>query len=773
MWSIPLIPTGANLADAAAGKYDANYLAMAQQLVANAGGQSQIYVRLGWEFNGAGWNSSSAVGQPENYAAAFRDFVTIARSVSDKFVFEWTPNAGPTDMNPETAYPGDKYVDVIGTDFYYNTQWDSKDAKTAFNYFVSEPYGLQWQQDFAAAHGKPTAIGEWGLNSDNPEYVKLVADWAKSHNMLYQNYWDSNAAFQGQLSSGQFPTAAAAYQALFGSQADGHTNSFGSSTADILHGGAAGSTTPVLLFGGDGNDTYYVDSAKDRVFEAAGATAGIDTVNASISYTLTANVENLNLTGTACINATGNDMANVIKGNGGANVIDGGAGADIMTGGNGNDTYYVDNAGDVVIEAAGATAGIDTVNASISYALTANVENLNLIGAADINATGNALANIINGNSGANVIDGGAGADSLRGGDGNDTYYVDNAGDQVVEYYNGGKGGVDTVYASVSYTLPVNVENLHLTGTADINATGNGINNLIYGNDGNNIIDGGGPGGGDQLYGGGGNDTLIGANGMDILDGGTGADIMRGGDNNDTYYVDNAGDQVMEAAGATAGVDTVNASISYALTANVENLNLAGTSNLNGTGNDLANTITGNSGANVIDGGGGADIMRGGDGNDTYYVDNAGDQVVEYYNAGAGGNDTVYASISYTLPVNVENLNLTGTANINATGNNIDNIIHGNAGNNRIDGGTGTDMLFGGDGADVFAVGLMSGRKTIGDFGAGDTIDISAYLAAHLTPKISVSGGNTILTFDSTNSITLLGVTQDHLHATANGYSYG
>lgn len=278
--------------------------------------------------------------------------------------------------------------------------------------------------------------------------------------------------------------------------------------------------------------------------------------------------------------------------------------------------------------------------------------------------TGNAGANTLTGTAFGDQIDGGIGVDRMVGGAGSDTYSVDNTGDIVTE--SSSTGGTDTVFASVSYTLPARVENLTLTGTGNINGTGNSLANTLIGNAGNN--------------------TLSGSGGTDTLDGGLGADSMAGGTGNDTYVVDNVDDVVTEASGA--GTDTVRSSLAYTLGSNVEHLVLTGTDHIAGTGNTLNNTITGNAGNNALDGGNGTDTMIGGAGDDSYFISVATDVVTE--NAGEG-TDTVNAGVTYTLGANIENLVLTGTANLNGTGNALDNLLTGNAGNNLLDGLTGVD----------------------------------------------------------------------------------
>ena len=157
--------------------------------------------------------------------------------------------------------------------------------------------------------------------------------------------------------------------------------------------------------GGSGDDTYVVDYTGDTVEEAADN--GDDTVLSSDTFTLSANVENLTLTGGAAIDAIGNGIANRLTGNAADNRLDGKGGADIMKGGLGDDTYVVDNAGDIGQRER--RRRTRHVQSSVAFHLGDGLEDLVLVGTADVAATGNALANAITGNAGDNMITGGLG----------------------------------------------------------------------------------------------------------------------------------------------------------------------------------------------------------------------------------------------------------------------------------------------------------------------------------------------------------------------------
>jgi Ca2+-binding RTX toxin-like protein len=579
---------------------------------------------------------------------------------------------------------------------------------------------------------------------------------------------------------------------------------FGSTGKDTLLGGDGndsldGGSDLDALIGGKGNDTYEVEAATDKITELAGQ--GTDTVVASVDYTLGANLEALQITG-AATKGIGNALDNVIGGNANANTLAGGGGSDYLFGDNGldtlnggagndyldgvvgsdsliggagNDIFVVDSAGDKISELAG--QGGDTVLSTISFdlAAAANVENLTLMGASDLDGDGTAAANKLTGNSGKNeltglagndTLDGGSGVDTLTGGVDNDVYLVDDGLD-VVEELAG--QGADTVQCTANiYILADQVENLQLLGAAYA-GVGNALNNVMTGNDGDNAF------GGDA-----GNDTISAGKGDDYLDGGSGNDSLAGGAGNDTYGVDVATDKIAEAA--NQGTDEVlSSAVSYILGANLENLTLTGEV-LDGIGNGLANVIAGNGEANklsglggnddlvgdsgndtleggdgsdellggigadsliggngndTLDGGTGSDDLAGGKNDDTYVVDSIFDEVIEAANQ---GTDLVVASVNHELADNVENLTLLGS--IDGTGNGLansiagafigDNALDGASGNDTLTAGLGTDTLTGGAGQDRFLINAIhDGAEQITDFQAGvggDVLDLSDLL---------------------------------------------
>jgi hypothetical protein len=232
-----------------------------------------------------------------------------------------------------------------------------------------------------------------------------------------------------------------------------------------------------------------------------------------------------------------------------------------MAGGAGDDTYFVDDAGDTVTEVA--DAGTDTVKSTFSYALGANLENLTLLGSANLNGTGNALSNVITGNSGNNVLDGGGGIDTA-------SYAAAGAGVAVSLAVAGpqatGGAGTDTL---------ISIENL----------TGSTLNDTLTGDGGSNVLSGGA-----------GNDTLDGGGGIDTAS-----------------YAD-------AATAVTVNLSTIVAQNTVGAGSDT----LTGIENL--TGSAFNDTLTGNAGNNVLSGGAGddvfmpsagSDVLLGGSGFDT------------------------------------------------------------------------------------------------------------------------------------------------------------
>lgn len=542
--------------------------------------------------------------------------------------------------NDVIALEGDTGT-VNGTDFaYYGTRVGGAGADT---FKVLATGG--GNSGFSASNGQvsaPNLIADFDPNQAGEKIDVSAFTWIRSIADLAISNWTISGTQVARISVGNgaqslnlnirgvTSSQLNASHFVFATPTTGEVR--GTAAADVLVGDAGANTIDGLagadsMTGRTGDDTYVVDNAGDTINELPGG--GYDSVQSSVSYSLSSEVEVLTLTGNANLNANGNAQRNRLVGNAGVNRLDGDMEADDMLGGAGNDTYVVDNQLDTAFE--NANEGTDTVESSVSWTLGGNFENLSLTGTGNVNGTGNEAANALTGNAADNVLDGAQGADTMAGGLGNDNYYVDNTADIVTEALD---AGIDTIYTSIDQlALAANVENAVLFGSATT-LNGNGLDNTLIGNALAN--------------------TLVGAGGNDVLDGGAGADSMAGGAGDDTYFVDNFGDVVTELA--SEGVDTVVSSISLSLAtlgAQLENLVLTGTANLSGTGNALANQISGSAGNDVLVGGAGNDTLAGNAGNDTL-------------TGGAGYDTAVFggAKSSYTVTVGAGNATVSGADGI-------------------------------------------------------------------------------------------------------------
>ena len=345
---------------------------------------------------------------------------------------------------------------------------------------------------------------------------------------------------------------------------------------------------------------------------------------------------------------------------------------------------------------------------------------------------GNSASNILTGNFGHDTLEGGLGADTLVGGSGNDRYIVDQAGDVITEL--AGQGD-DLLIARASYTLglAVSVEAMTTVAAAAItaiNLTGNELAQSLYGNAGNNVLTGLG-----------------------------GADYMVGGSGNDQYYVDTS-DYIGEIIGD--GDDWIFVATSYTLREGneIETLIAVNQDSLgpvNFSGNEFGQSLYGSQGANSLNGGGGndylvglggndfliggagSDNMAGGAGNDIYYVD-TGDWVME---AAGEGDDHVVAFDHYAIRAgeSVETLAAAeGSAAIILTGNSLAQSLYGNAGANILTTGGGNDYLVGGAGSDTFVISNAPGVVTIGDYAAGEAVDITQLLSVANGTNVTAGG---------------------------------
>ena len=514
--------------------------------------------------DGAG-NPVGGEFEVETASAGDQTDPAVARLANGHFVVTWTTRSGTTmDISgQEFTAAGSK----VGSEFTINTKVTDDQLSSAVTVLEDGRLVVTWH-DTPDLNGGQVRQQILDLRDG-----KVFGD--HTDNLLYgNNVYDDRIAGRGGNDT------------LYGLEGD-----------DKLIGGAGDDE----MRGGKGDDTYWITEAGDQVIEHAGG--GHDTVRSWISHALEAQVEDLELEGKGAFWGTGNGLDNRLFGNSGANRLDGMAGADLMRGHGGNDTYVVDDAGDVVQEAAG--NGWDRILSSISRGLSANVEGLTLTGTDDIDGASNELDNVLRGNAGANRIRGydgddrlvgGAGADRLDGGNGAD--YLAGDGDDKLA----GGDGRDILDGNKG-------DDIASGGGGDDKIMGRSGNDRLNGGAGNDALWGGkgdddlaGTGGDDHLFGSFGNDRLSGGSGDDVLAAGGGNDLLNGGYGNDTM-------------GGGSGNDT-----------------------LFGDQND--DLIDGGSGDDVLDGGNGSDDLRGGDGNDR--LDGGGGR--DLLRGGSGADTFVFSA---------------------------------------------------------------------------------------------------------------------------------
>ncbi|HEX7641975.1 MAG TPA: calcium-binding protein [Burkholderiaceae bacterium] len=505
----------------------------------------------------------------------------------------------------------------------------------------------------------------------------------------------------------------------------------------------------------------YTDSSNATTYSNVSATAGTG-------------ITTLALTGSASITGTANAGNDTLDSNSGNDTLVAGSGKDTFVGGAGNTTYSM---------AAGyGAATIENAGTGDVIAFGAGVSASNLVFSQARASDGSVTLTIYNTQGNTVAIDGYmpglADTISLAGGQ----------NESIQAILAQSTTGLGAATSAVNVTLPEGIQNMTLTGTANLVARANDEDNVITSNSGN-----------DTLVAGKGYDTLIGGTGATtyVVGAGDGNVTINGSSSQDTLLFDGSmseadlsatsatvnGQTVVTIANSQGGTITVNggglsqlsfadgtATLAQLLSgsytvgatlysqvdatagAGINNIVLTGSADISGTGNNLADTITANSGNDTLIAGTGIDTLIGGAGNDTFVVNNSGDVINEAANS---GNNTEDSSVSAVLANNVQNLTGIGAASIRLTGNNLaHNVITANSGNDTLVSGTGIDTLIGGAGNDLFVV-TNPATTVVEAPNSGNNTEqtsVSVTLAANVQNLLGFANGNLVLIGNNLNN---------------------
>lgn len=230
---VPIIPKNeqgdaqGTLAAGATGTYDQYFKTLAQNLVND--GEANAILRLGWEFNGYWypWWVQTAT-DAANFDRFWQQIVVTMRSVpGEEFKFLWSASADTgTSYTPAQVYPGNAYVDYVGTDVYDEFWGSPRTPAAAWSNQLTQQWGLDWLTAFAAQNGKPIAIPEWSVSirsdgggmGDDPTFVANMHAWFAAHHVAFDDIFsfDSPPGTYNDILDGQFPNSLAKFKAVFG-----------------------------------------------------------------------------------------------------------------------------------------------------------------------------------------------------------------------------------------------------------------------------------------------------------------------------------------------------------------------------------------------------------------------------------------------------------------------------------------------------------------------------------------------------------------------------
>ena len=232
VYDVPIIIEGASYAEAKTGAYEEHWRCLAESIVSNNPGEFDIVIRPSHEMNGD-WFPWCVGGSRQamipDFIASWQRFHAVFRGVAggDRFRFSFSSSEGASDPRP--MWPGDAYVDLVGYDVYWKPKsmggegWETDDPKEAWEKRTS-PHGynawnLTGMLDFAQSKGKPFQIDEWGVWGPNADvFIERMSAFLKANHVRSHTYWDSNAAYPGELHQreNEWPATTQAFRKSFG-----------------------------------------------------------------------------------------------------------------------------------------------------------------------------------------------------------------------------------------------------------------------------------------------------------------------------------------------------------------------------------------------------------------------------------------------------------------------------------------------------------------------------------------------------------------------------